>query len=103
MTRRMTTRLEDADEQLNEEQRDIQDKEGEEERDEEEQLSKTSLMAMKKAELIAMAKRYSVSETGTKKVLTESILEAYNNKQGGNAKRKRSDSSNGKSKRAKLS
>jgi U2 small nuclear ribonucleoprotein A' len=77
--------------------------EKEEEGDEEEQLSKTSLMAMKKAELIAMAKRYSVSETGTKKVLTESILEAYNNKQGGNAKRKRSDSSNGKSKRAKLS
>lgn len=76
-----------------------------EKEDEKEQLSEGTLMAMQKHELITLAKRYGVSEKGTKQVLAASILKACTDqqKEDGNAKRKRSDSSNGKNKKAKLS
>ena len=65
-----------------------------EEEEEEEVLTKAILMKMKKDTLIGLAKKYNVSETGTKKVLSNNIFNAYESKQKGNgkSKRKRSDS-----------
>ena len=65
-----------------------------EEEEEEEVLTKAILMGMKKDTLIGLAKKYNVSETGTKKVLSNNIFNAYKSKQKGNgkSKRKRSDS-----------
>ena len=62
--------------------------------EEEEVLTKAILMKMKKDTLIGLAKKYNVSETGTKKVLSNNIFNAYESKQKGNgkSKRKRSDS-----------
>ena len=62
--------------------------------EEEEVLTKAILMKMKKDTLIGLAKKYNVSETGTKKVLSNNIFNAYKSKQKGNgkSKRKRSDS-----------
>ena len=64
--------------------------------EEEEVLTKKILEKKKNSELQVLAKKFDVSDKGTKKVLANNILKAYNNrKQKGsskNSKRKRTDS-----------